>query len=74
MGNEIKSADGAMDVAKRALDKAGYGSFFMITDAVREDDIWVVRVLTVAGQIAIKIDARTGEVVEFRRTAPLAKG
>jgi len=73
MDDEVRSAGDAMDVARRALEKAGYGTFFMITDAVREDGTWIVRALTVAGQITIKIRADTGDVVEFRRTAPLGK-
>lgn len=66
----VRTAKEAMAVAKSLLRDAGYSSCLII-DAVEENGIWVVRALTLVGQMTIKIKADTGEVLEFRRTAPL---
>jgi hypothetical protein len=61
---EIESALDAMTIARVAADKANL-PFYMIHDVRREGYYWIVRIATSNLIYVVKIDARTGGVVEF---------
>ena len=62
---EVRDASEAVEIAKNFMARTGWELSY-ITDVVREGDIWTVRALTLYGQMTLKIDAKTGEVLELR--------
>jgi len=62
---EVKDASEAVEIAKNFMAKTGWELSF-ITDVVLEGDTWTVRALTLYGQMTLKINSKTGEVLEFR--------
>jgi uncharacterized membrane protein YkoI len=65
MSEEIKDATQAMDIASKAVQKAGI-MFSFINSAKKENAYWIVEVVTFTGRYIVRINASTGEVVEFR--------
>lgn len=66
----VRTAKEAVAVAKSFLSDAGH-TFFLIIDAMEENGIWIVRALTLVGQMTIRIKADTSEVLELKRTGSL---
>jgi len=62
---EVKDASEAVKIAKNFMAKTGWELSY-ITDVVLEGDTWTVRALTLYGQMTLKINSKTGEVLEFR--------
>jgi len=62
---EVKDASEAVEIAKNFMAKTGW-ELSLITDVVLEGGTWTVRALTLYGQMTLKIDSKTGEVLEFR--------
>ncbi|MCM8764712.1 MAG: hypothetical protein NC830_05085 [Candidatus Omnitrophica bacterium] len=65
MSSEIKDATQAMDIAHKVVQKAGM-ILWIVTGARRENTHWIVEVSSLAGRYTVRINALTGEVVEFR--------
>lgn len=64
MSSEVKEATQAMDIARKAADKAGL-VFHQVLSAKRRDGFWLVQLRSLTDRFIVKINALTGEVVEF---------
>jgi len=63
--SEVKDVMQAMDIATKAVKKAGL-MFAWINNVKKEDTYWIVEVAGLVGRYIVKISVPTGEVVEFR--------
>jgi hypothetical protein len=63
--SEVKDVMQAMDIATKAVKKAGL-MFAWINNVKKEDTYWIVEVAGLVGRYIVKISVSTGEVVEFR--------
>lgn len=64
MSSQVKDAREAIDIAHKIAQKAGL-VFWFVSGAKKENDYWVAQVTTLADIYIVKINALTGEVVEF---------
>jgi len=65
MSNEIKDATQAMDIANKTAQKAGI-IYWFITGVRKENTYWIVEIAGLSGRYIVRINASTGEVVDFR--------
>lgn len=62
--SEVKDVMQAMDIATKAIQKAGI-MYSWIINVKKENAYWIVEVAAFSGRYIVKISASTGEVVEF---------
>ncbi len=67
MSGKITDALSAMDYARKAMDKAKI-LFYTIDSAKKEDSVWLVKAIGLMVKYIIRIDANTGDILEFTRT------
>jgi len=66
MSDEIKDATQAMDIAQKAMEKAGW-TYYMVTGVRMEGSTWIVELSTFGGKFQVTVSATTGDVVDLRQ-------
>lgn len=66
MSTQVKEVTQAMEMARKAADKAGILYHFVV-GVKRQDTFWIVELRSLVGRFVVKINALNGEVVEFSR-------
>ena len=64
MSSQVKDVMQAMDIARKAAEKAGL-VFYTIISTKRQDVYWLVELSSLIGNFIIKINGINGEVIEF---------